>query len=225
MTPSSNPLWPASRDVLLCVPTALELGRLRSASPSAVDPERWAGVEVVGFGPVAAAARTAQLVTQASPAAVLLVGIAGAYPGGPSMGEATWFGDAAMDGIGAGEGEGLILPSKMGFPQWPGSPAAPEPTFERAPLAGPGGLILTVAAAADSAAMVEARASRFPGALAEDMETFGASLACGMAGVPLFALRGISNHAGDRDVGGWRIDDALAAVAAELERHLAETKD
>ena len=47
------------------------------------------------------------------------------------------------------------------------------------------------------------------------MEGFGVALACHLARVPLTIVRGMSNTAGDRDLAGWRVEDALAA-AGEL---------
>ena len=47
------------------------------------------------------------------------------------------------------------------------------------------------------------------GALAEDMEAFGVALACRLHGARLTVVRGVSNRAGDRDVGRWRIGEAL----------------
>jgi futalosine hydrolase len=44
------------------------------------------------------------------------------------------------------------------------------------------------------------------------MEAFGAALACHLAGVPLVVVRGISNHAGERDATRWRVREALAAA-------------
>ena len=46
------------------------------------------------------------------------------------------------------------------------------------------------------------------------METFGAALAARLAGVPLHAVRGISNVAGDRDKDRWLVEPALMAAAS-----------
>ena len=50
--------------------------------------------------------------------------------------------------------------------------------------------------------------------MAEDMEAFGVALACHARQTPLTVVRGISNLAGDGDVAGWRIDEALTAARA-----------
>ena len=192
---------------LLCVPTAQELRRLEQLAPDVVDRSRWLAVEIVGFGPIAAAARAAALVAETRPERVVLIGIAGSHGSGLAVGEAAWFGDVALDGVGAGEGSSLLLPSNLGLPQWQG-------VDEHLPLADDGPLLLTVCAAAEGSSMLAARRGRFPSAVAEDMEAFGVALAAHLAGVPLHVARGISNVAGDREHSGWKIDDALSAAAA-----------
>ncbi|MEM9802374.1 MAG: futalosine hydrolase [Planctomycetota bacterium] len=198
---------------LLCVPTSEEHERLARAAPASVDPGRWLAVEIIGFGPVAAAARTAVLCERHRPERVVLAGIAGGRADGPAIGTASWFGDVALDGVGAGEGPGLALPSAMGFAQW-------GDVTEHLSLADDGPSLLTVCAAADGATMLATRRARFPDAVAEDMEAFGVALAAHLAGVPAHVVRGISNAAGDRRHAVWRIDDALDAVAALLDERM-----
>lgn len=204
---NTDPSQWAPGHTLLCVPTAGELQRLQQLAPDIVDRSRWLAVETVGFGPVAAAARAAALIAETRPERVVLIGIAGSHGSGLAVGEAAWFGDVALDGVGAGEGSSLLLPSAMGLPQWEG-------VDEHLTLASDGPLLLTVCAAAEGSAMLAARRSRFPAAVAEDMEGFGVALAAHLAGVPLHVARGVSNVAGDREHSGWRIDDALSAAAA-----------
>ena len=197
---------------LLLVPTELEARRLRDLG--GVDPGL-ALPFVCGFGPVAAAARTAQLLAQLKPRAALLVGIAGTYDAAAlPVGEACAFGSVAIDGIGVGEGAALRAPRALGFPQWPGSLGTPAPAiFDRIELAGgEGPLLLTTCAAASDAEQARCRRERFPDALAEDMEGFAVAFACALAGVPLRIVRGVSNEVGDREPGRWRIPAALAAA-------------
>ena len=213
-----------SQTTLLCVPTRFELDRLRALAPEAVAPERWAGVSVIGFGPVAAAAAVSRLIAQRAPRHIVLAGIAGTYGPESDVGRAMTFGSVAMDGVGAGEGAGFVGPRSMGFPQWEGKVRADDSAvaavFDRLELESEmesgGPELLSVAAATDGAAMLDARRARFPDAVAEDMEGFGVALAAAMAGVGLSITRGISNVAGNRDVKTWAIDDALRAVAERL---------
>lgn len=210
--PAPAPLDPAR--TVLCVPTPLELARLRRVAPEVLGGLGWAAVELLGFGPVAAAARGALLAAAHPGRTLLLVGIAGRYPDGPGLGAAAEFGAVRLDGLGAGEGAGHLLPSAMGLAQW--SDGAGDVHEELGLGGGEGPLLVSVCAAAAAAATVEERLARHPGAAAEDMEAFGLALALRAAGgPPPRVVRGVSNLAGDRDVGRWRIDDALAA-AAEL---------
>jgi len=184
------------RRTLLLVPTELELARIVELGGFPADRAR---VELCGFGPIAAAARTAELVARHSPAALLLVGIAGSYdlvrlP----LGSAAAFRETAIEGLG------------QGFPQWPG-------IGERVALASGAraqALLLTVCKPSNSPAEAASLSARFTGAAAEDMEGFGVALACALARVPCTIVRGISNAAGERDKRSWRIPEALAAARA-----------
>lgn len=202
---------------MLCVPTPLELDRLQRVAPALLEEGRWRAVAVLGFGPVAAAARGAQLMASHAGAPFLLLGIAGRYEDGPAVGAAARFGRVAIDGVGADEGAAHLLPGDMGLPQWhgEGSAARVQQTLE---LGGPDGApaLLTVCAASGDPAAAALRRARH-GAAAEDMEGFGLALAGHLAGSPVEIVRGISNEAGDRDTSRWRIDDALAAAAALAE--------
>ncbi len=202
-----------SGGTLLCVPTEFERSILARVAPDLFEGDAAPGVELVGFGPVAAAARTAALIAQRSPDRLILLGIAGGLEGGPSVGEAAEFGAVALDGVGAGAEHGgpLLLPSALGFPQWQDPQGE---VLEHLSLPAGGPQLLSVCAASGSPAEASLRRERFEGAAAEDMETFGAALAARMAGVPLHAVRGISNVAGDREKGGWRIEPALEAAAS-----------
>ncbi|MEZ6013806.1 MAG: hypothetical protein R3F49_01715 [Planctomycetota bacterium] len=211
---------------LVLVPTALEAARLaalggfrgmgRGGSTTGAVASRAAAppnMELVGFGPVAAAARAAQLFHALRPTRALLVGIAGSYSaeGGAPLGRAQGFGAVRLDGVGAGAGAGHLLPSAVGFPQWQDAEGA---VYEELPLAGTGPVLLCVAAAAASPREVAERRARHPAAVGEDMEAFGVALAARLARVPLYVVRGWSNQAGDRDVRRWDIQGALAAAHA-----------
>jgi futalosine hydrolase len=182
---------------LLLVPTELEFARLEELGGFGASGAR---VELCGFGPVAAAARAAQLIARHSPAEVLLVGIAGSYdPARLALGSATSFREVALDGSGG-----------TGFPQWPARDGVAA-IHERLPLRPARGacaaLLLTV-----SSATVPARRELLPGAAAEDMEGFGVAIACALARLPCTIVRGISNAVGERDHARWRIGEALAAA-------------
>ena len=205
---------------LVLVPTTLELARLEDLGglgPTAI-------VAPCGFGAVAAAARTAELLERLTPARVILVGIAGAYDvKRDPLGSALEFGAVAITGIGVGEGRAHVPPPELGFPQWPATEHPPRSAvFDRLELelrAGP--LLLTTCAASASHEEARERSKRFPEARAEDMEGFSVALACSIAGVPLSIVRGISNAVGDRVSEHWSIPRALAGARELTLRVLA----
>ena len=208
---------PGSPELVL-FPTELELARFRDQGGL---PTGWALSAVAGFGPVAAAARTAQLLVRLRPRRVWLVGIAGAYDvERHPTGTALLFERVASHGVGAGEGDAFSGPTELGFPQWPGSPEHDTPPIEEelalhVPDATPdelrAPLLLSTCAASAGADEAQRRRRRYPDAVAEDMEGFGVALACALERVPLCVVRGISNEVGDRDGRHWRIPAALAA--------------
>lgn len=198
---------------LLLIPTPLEAQHLAQAGP-------WppgVRVECCGFGPVAAAARTAQLLAAHEPQRVLLAGIAGSYDlERLPLGQAQTFARVALDGVGAGEGAEFLGPAQM-FPQWtPEDGSAPVvdslDLLLPPELSSDAPLLLSVCAAAGGQAHAAARRQRHPAALAEDMEAFGAAFACRLADVPLGVVRGASNAVGQRDPASWLIEPALAAA-------------
>lgn len=183
---------------------ALELGGFPAGSGT---------IEVCGFGPVAAAARSAQRIGLLRPRRVLLLGIAGTLdPARRAVGSAAAFGVVRLEGVGAGQGEAHRSGGALGFPQWPGD-GEDEPVGDRLVLApGREEELLTVCAAAGSPSEAAERRRRHPRASAEDMEAFGVALACRLAGVPCRIVRGISNVAGDRERAAWDVPGALAAA-------------
>jgi len=200
---------------LVLVPTNLERRRLDDLGGFRAESTL---VETCGFGPIAAAARTAELLALHAPARVLLVGICGAYDVAQhAVGTALEFDAVSVEGIGVGEGASLIAPPALGFPQWPGSQTSGGEIFDRIGLAtsaraAPPRLLLTTCAASADAAHTAVRRERFPDALAEDMEGFAVALACSLRDTPLRIVRGVSNEVGDRAPERWRIPTALAAA-------------
>jgi futalosine hydrolase len=202
--------------ILLLFPTELEK---RSFESHGVLPSSLAVSELCGFGPVAAAARTAELLGARKPARVLLVGVAGAYDTREHpVGDAFEFDEVAIDGIGVGEGRSLVSARALGFPQWPGTTALGHgPIFDRLPLSvhrvdSHHRLLLTACAASADRRQARWRKELFPDAIAEDMEGFAVATACAITGVPLRVVRGISNEVGDRAYERWRIPAALESA-------------
>jgi futalosine hydrolase len=195
-------------------------------------------VALCGFGPVAAAARTAQLLAEHAPDRVLLVGIAGRLDDRLAVGAAYEFERVTCYGVGAGSGGAFVSAGAMGWQQWPGdadgtSPHGGDPigdeigdlTCLQAGEGNGGGrsnLLLTVCAAAASAEDVRLRKQTFPAAAAEDMEGFAVAFACRLRGVPVGIIRGISNTAGDRDTSRWQVSTSLEAAGRLALQVMAE---
>jgi len=232
VTPPSRPRAAAPRRPLLLVPTPLEAaGLLGKAARGLGAPApftiagRSVDVALVGIGLAAAGATCGRWLAGRPPSAALLVGLCGTFderklPVG-GLFEAT---AVACDGIGAGEAEHF---AELPFPPLARPLAGERPLATlRCASAGGGaravrGALLSVAAASAGAAMVARRRRRHPDALAEDMEGFAVALAARLAQVPLAILRGASNVAGDRVHARWRVDEALAACRAALEKWVA----
>lgn len=226
-------------DILILVPTSIELQRIRRVwrdrvlavgqkddavfrlSESAVG-----RAELVGFGPIASAARTAGLIAKYQPRRALLLGIAGTYSDdGYPVGAAAEFDRVICDGVGIGQSDSFRSASSIRWPQF-----RPEPTDgHQLPLIEDSIdliasvcsddvaklTLLTVCSASACVDDADRRRRRFPNVIGEDMEGFGVAMACRLANLPLQIIRGFSNRVGDRDVNHWQIDAAIHA-AAEL---------
>lgn len=200
---------------VVCVPTELEFKLLAPRIGRRSDTV----IEILGFGPVASAARTAWLINEFRADKMFLLGIAGAYGSELPVGTATQFQKVASYGVGIGSGALHRSAFDVGFPQTqvlshPGKQVRSDtlPLEFVAPLMNTE-LLLTVCSAAADAVDVDLRLERFPGASAEDMEGFGFAFACQQAGVAAQIIRGISNSAGQRDRKLWQVDAAADAAA------------
>lgn len=201
--------------IVLCVPTELEFKLLAPR----IGRRRDIVVEVLGFGPIAAAARAAWLIGEHHPERMFLLGIAGAYGSDLPLGTAAQFQKVGCYGVGSGSGALHRSAFDIGFPQTqvlvhPGKQARTDimPLEFAAPLMN-SELLLTVCSAAADPVEVDLRLEQFPGATAEDMEGFGFAFACQQAGVAAQIIRGISNAAGQRDRKVWKVDEAADAAA------------
>ena len=214
---------------LILVPTAVELQFLPLHFLSVV--ERHGGaIDICGFGPLVAAARTASLIASHQPQQVLLCGVAGSIGPQLSVASAYRFGSVACYGIGVGSGDSHRSSAAVGWRQWPGDMSddtLSQPIGDVIQLANWRGdaegrhLLLTVCAASHSDLEVAMKLAAYPLAVAEDMEGFGVAAACQLAGVPLSIVRGISNRAGVRDHRHWKVAEAMIAASELLEELVA----
>lgn len=176
-----------------------------------------ADVELCGFGPITAAARTSQLIAAKSPARILLVGIAGTCSSGLTAGNAYQFSSVVCHGVGIGHAENHIDAAAAGWKLLDTDSAEIEPEIQLhvveemiEPLRGQ---LRTVCSATANTSEAKWLNQMYPDSVAEDMEGYGVALAAQLADVPLHIVRGISNQVGDRDHAGWQIEEALESAA------------
>ena len=217
---------------LLFVPTQFELDHLSSSFLENLS-NHSANLELVGFGPVVSGIRTSRLIEQLKPQKVILFGIAGDLRSHAEVGTVAEFGQVACYGIGAGSGNGFETADEMGWLQWnhhhdaivaepigcnlllgPRVPGVDGSTTQSLQL-------LTCCAASSSQQEAEQKRSKFPHAVAEDMEGFSVAVACRFAQVPLRIVRGISNVAGDRNRDHWKVDAAMRAAETFVSKILS----
>jgi len=191
---------------LILVVTAVDAERdaVRKGLPDGCAVE----VVAVGVGPAAAAAGTAWHLARAprAPHRVVLCGIAGGFRSRSTEGQIVVASRCVAADLGADGPDGFIPLDALGFGATSRLAAdVPVPGAVR-------GAILTVSTVTGTAATADALAARYPDAVAEGMEGFGAASAAALAGVAFSEIRAISNAVGPRDRGAWKIREALDAL-------------
>ncbi|GAA4437978.1 futalosine hydrolase [Phytohabitans houttuyneae] len=181
-------------------------------------PSGHAQVAAVGVGAASAAAGTARLLALAEAAArpfqaVILAGIAGGFAHRAPLGATVLATRSIAADLGADSPDGFIPLDELGFGT---AIAEADPTLlgrlrDALPDAITGD-VLTLNTVTGTAETAQALRRRFPAAVAEGMEGYGAARAAIDAGLPFAELRTISNAIGPRDRAAWRIPDALAAL-------------
>lgn len=157
---------------------------------------------VVGVGPIVAAARAATLIERLRPDRVVLVGTAGAYPGGPSIGTAV-----ASSKLGLSYGI-----AAMGLGYVPRAPMPVDGDPEMLDLLElPRHNVLTVGAVTTDPQLA-ARLS--DGWTVEHLEAFAVGVACRELRVPFVAVVGIANDVGPDAHVQWLTNRDAAQEAA-----------
>jgi len=201
---------------LVLVPSALEFGRLSTdALPGS------ALVVRVGVSLLDATRRTTLLLEEFAPDECLLVGLAGTRdPARAPLGTLVVGTAVRNEAVGAGHGASFVPLGAMGLPDEPRAPDLLPLVDEIVPadVVAARGVVGSVAAASASPGEARAWARRHPDVLVEEMEGYGVALACRDADVPLAIVRAVANVAGDRDVPGWRLEPAFAALGAAVRR-------
>jgi nucleoside phosphorylase len=142
--------------------------------------------EAVGVGPIVAGVHAAALIERLRPSWVVLIGTAGAYPGGPPIGSVV-----AASRVGWGNGVAML---GLGYVPRPPGPVACDlellsrsPPLERR-------AVLTVGAITTDPAL--ARRFAETGWAVEHLEAYPVGFACREAGIPFVAVFGIANDVG-----------------------------
>jgi futalosine hydrolase len=151
---------------------------------------------VCGIGPVEAALATAEALAGTTPRALVHIGIAGARTLEPPA---------------------LVLGSEAVYADVLDAAS----TFPRVARVEPDAALLASARRLlpDAHVMPIATAGRVGGGAVcevEAMEGFGVLSAAARAGVPALEVRAVSNAVGESDRARWRIDEALAQLAASV---------
>lgn len=176
---------------------------------------------VTGIGMVNTAIALSTYLVGKKPRLVVNLGIAGAYPGGPAIGEVVEISEDCFGELGAESPDGFLGLETMGFPNFE---AGGKTYFNRLPNPKPGNSPLRKCKGLTvnkvhglSSSIAESVALWAPEV--ETMESAAVFQACLMAGVPFQCYRGISNQVEPRNRENWRIKEAVEAVQTFVFRH------
>ena len=205
-------------DLLICTATDLESAVLRERLDGRL------GVQVLrmGVGPVNAAIAVTRRLARETPAAIVVCGIGGAYPGsGLRVGDVACASMESYGDLGAAGPAGFLDMKALGFPVING----PTPIYNDLPMQiFPSELqrkFITVSTCTGTSAAAQLIEARTGGGV-ENMEGAAVAHVAHLYGVPVGEVRGISNMVTDRDPSAWRIKDAATAaqeaVLAWIER-------
>jgi purine-nucleoside phosphorylase len=161
---------------------------------------------VLGVGLVAAATSAARFLAREQPDRVVLVGTAGALPGGPPVGSVVVAGEIGLGCPATALGLGYI-------PRAPAPIACDDNLVQQSGL--PSARVLTNLAITTDPEL----AARFSAAWqVEHMEAYAVAYACADAGIPFVAVLGIANQVGPNAHREWL---QYRLVAGEMARTAA----
>ncbi len=196
-------------DLLICVATDVESAVLRDHLRSAGDSIQ---LLLTGVGSVNAAHAVTLAITRDRPAAIVVCGIGGAYPGsGLSVGDVACADVECYGDLGAAAPDGFLDMQAMGFPVLDGPPPLYNdlplqvfPTDRRVTFV----TVNTCTGTHAAAVAIEART----GGAVENMEGAAIVHVAHLHGVPVGEVRGISNLVTDRNPAAWRVREAAEAA-------------
>jgi len=202
-----------SVDLVICVATELEGALLRErldGSHSAVDIIR------TGVGPVNAAHALTMYLANTGARAVVVCGVAGAYPGSRlRVGDVVSAETERYGDLGAASPSGFLDMQALGFPVV----EAATPLFNELPMqlfpAEPRVPFVTVSCCTGTASAAKELETRTGGAV-ESMEGAAIAHIALLHTVPVGEVRGISNIVTDRDTKTWKLKEAAIAAQEAL---------
>lgn len=167
---------------------------------------------VVGVGAVIAAARASAIIAELKPDSILLIGTAGAYPGGPPIGSVI---SSRTTGLRSG-----VTAMGLGYTPRPPAPIEGSPAM-MAKLTIEHHNVLTVPAVTTDETLAKRLAD---GYTVEHLEAFGVAAAAREVGIPFLAVLGIANIVGPDAHIEWLAnrDDAQNAVRIAILPLLSE---
>ncbi|GIO65987.1 futalosine hydrolase [Paenibacillus cookii] len=207
----------ADSDGRILIMTAVEAER-QAVTRGTRDSKRF-NVQLAGFGPASAAARTAAELAKGSYSLVISAGIAGGFKGRAEIGSTVIADRIAAADLGAETPDGFLSVDELGFGS---SVILPDSKLVQTlsdAMASEGipvtrGTILTVTTGTGSAETTAKLTARYGDAAAEGMEGFGVATAAKLWNLPVLEIRTISNVVGPRDRAAWRLGEAFAALEA-----------
>jgi futalosine hydrolase len=202
-------------DLVVCVATELEGALLGKHVP----------VIQTGVGAVNAAYMLTRFLEREGARAVIVCGIAGAYPRafeeeGLAEGSVVCAASESYGDLGADSAGGFLDMQALGFPLIAGAkpiynavPMQLFPALRRAHFV----TVNTCSGSDEKARLLESRT----GGSVESMEGAAIAHVATLHGIPAGEIRGISNRAGNRKRSAWRVQDAAIAAQEELLKWLA----
>ena len=196
-------------DLVVCVATELEGSLLRPHVP----------VLCTGVGAVNAAYTLTRFLEREQAHAVIVCGIAGAYPnafqGELNIGSVVCAESECYGDLGAHSTNGFLDMQTLGFPLIKAAepiynvlPMQIFPTSRRSRFV----TMNTCTGDDETARQLEART----GGAVESMEGAAVAHVAALFGIPVGEIRGISNRAGNRNRSTWRVQDAAIAAQEAL---------
>lgn len=175
-------------------------------------------VEIIGVGPMLAAARTAKLLAMNSYDVVVNMGVAGGFPGLAKVADVVVASEMIAADLGAESSEGFKPIEQLGFGQSyfkcddEVSKSIADKIIRETEVQAYLGPIITKSTVTGTTETLNLMRKQVPGAAAEAMEGFGVGTAASLYNIPCFEIRTISNPVGPRDRASWKLTEALASL-------------